>query len=51
VDSNRSKKSSRSAASKKANLHEAANVFAQAMVENMATLKEEDYDSYSLNSH
>jgi hypothetical protein len=51
VGSTKSKKSTRSAASKKANLHEAANVFASAMEENMTTLKEEDSDSYSFNSH
>jgi hypothetical protein len=51
VSSSKSKKGTRSAASKKANLHEAANVFASAMVENMTTLKEEDSDSYTFNSH
>jgi hypothetical protein len=51
VSSSKSKKSTRSAASKKANLHKAANIFASAMVENMTTLKEEDSDSYSFNSH
>jgi hypothetical protein len=49
VGSTRSKKSSRSAASKKASLGEAAKAFATAMAENMDTLNKDD-DSYSYTS-
>jgi hypothetical protein len=50
VGSTKSKKSTRSAASKKASLGEAAKAFATAMAENMDTLNEDD-DSYSCTSH
>jgi hypothetical protein len=50
VSSSKSKKSTRSAASKKNSLGAAAKAFATAMAENMDILDEED-DLYSYNSH